>query len=996
MPERLSALGRSLVSIVALALILLGPPLALVRFIGNPLPSSVPGLAEITDALTRTGIDDRAVVKFLAVLAWIVWLQIAAAIGAQIAGELRNRPAPSLPVLPGFQGAARHLVAGVALVAVIAGSTRTPATAAPFPAPPSADFVDADVRPVSDPPVDARTSEAPPEPAGIPTTGYVVQRHDSLWSIAETVLGDGFRWREVRDLNIGRPQPDGGALTASTDVIRPGWVLTVPVQAKEAHPPSTTHQVQPGEHLWKIAEDALEASLQREAADGEIDPYWRDLIELNRSTLPDPGNPNLLHGGETLRLPDPLGTGPGRNDPHGEQNAPPAPPAEPTPPDPAPSLTAPSPTEAPAPTAPKTSAPTTIAQGAPVPAHNERADEDGNAEEISDGNDDVDVIPGVLGIAATGLAAAVAARVLRRRRDRQARATPGNVVPPTPDELVDTHREVVGHGDTNQTTEVRAALAEAATHVASRRRGRCRPRLIQVDANRIDVFLEDPDVDPPPGWVVEASGQVWARSRGEMSDASYADVAPLLATLGRPDQDTELLYDVETAGCTVLSGDAEPVEDLLRSVLREIVHRNGETVVVAVGDLPTPSDPAVRHVDTWDEIADEALGWAQLSAGALAAHKLDSAFLARGSGRSVDGTVPMLIVCDGAPEDNRFQELVQLAVNGAAVAILVATDRPGGPGTQVILTDGRLEIPALGLELEPQAIDADVASDIDALVEAADAPAQPPAHEPQTTPSPLDPSSNGQPYEDPGYEVLIRVLGQIEAEGGREALKPKQLGLLTYIATHPGCSAEQVEEALWPGPTSSRRHRLHITLSQIRSSIGSHHLPPFEDTGSYRVLETVRTDLDLFERRVKYADGKPAGEAATILRGALDLVTGPPFTYNARGRQSFSWVDTEHWISMTEAAIVKTSWDLWQIYTDAGDCDGAIWAAQRGLLASPTNTELTNCLLKAYAARGDLGAAERVYRSHLRALDHLDLGDPEDSTIELWEEVSEQSPAASP
>ena len=316
------------------------------------------------------------------------------------------------------------------------------------------------------------------------------------------------------------------------------------------------------------------------------------------------------------------------------------------------------------------------------------------------------------------------------------------------------------------------------------------------------------------------------------------------------------------------------------------------------------------------------------------------------------------------------------------------------------MLDGqRLAVPSLGLELDAQCVEAEAVEDIDELIEAADRPAQPSQPEDDrngsVTPDLAKVSHNGEPYTDPRYEVLVRVLGQIEAEGGQEPLKPKQLGLVTFIATHPGCSAEQVEEALWPDPISSRRHRLHITLSQVRSAIGAQNLPPFEDEGSYRVTDTVRTDLDLFERRVTYADGKSSDEAIPILRGALELVTGPPFSYNSRGRGSFAWIDTEHWTSMTEATVVKTAWDLWQLYTDAGDSDGAIWAAHRGLLASPTNTELTNCLLRAYAMRGDLGAAERVYRSHARALDRLDLGDPEDSTVELWGELVEcESPGA--
>ena len=55
-------------------------------------------------------------------------------------------------------------------------------------------------------------------------------------------------------------------------------------------------------------------------------------------------------------------------------------------------------------------------------------------------------------------------------------------------------------------------------------------------------------------------------------------------------------------------------------------------------------------------------------------------------------------------------------------------------------------------------------------------------------------------------------------------------------------------------------------------AIGPQHLPPFEDEGSYGVADTVRTDFDLFERRIKYADGRIAAEAIPILRGALELV----------------------------------------------------------------------------------------------------------------------------
>jgi nucleoid-associated protein YgaU/DNA-binding SARP family transcriptional activator len=987
MRERILLVLRGLGSLAALVLLLAGPPAALVRFVGNPLPAEVPDLAGIGDALTRTGIDDRTVIKILALLAWFVWIQIAAAVLAEITGQIRSLPAPSLPIVPGFQPIARQLVAGVVLISALSGPGRTGAPAAAATPPPVTAIVEEEPTPSAAPsrPVATMESAAPVAPASPATSEYIVQRHDSLWSIAEDLLGDGYRWREIRDLNLGKVQPDGGALTATSDVIHPGWTLTVPSSTAAPSPSGPipkTHSVERGEHLWDIAEETLETALGRAATHAEIDPYWREVVEHNRADLPDPSNPDLLFAGNTVRLPPVPGT---ETEAPAEQ--PPAPSASPPEAEPLPA--SPSPAPAPARPVPPTSPPTSTPSDTPEPL----GETDADAAEFEDGTEsEIGIAVGVLGVAGTGVAAVIALKLARRRRDRQARAAPGHVVPATPDDLLDTHREVAARADLDQYADVRAALAEVARHVAGRRRARCRPRLVQVDRYRIDVLLEEPDVNPPTGWMVEASGEVWATPRGQSADSESSCVAPLLATLGRPDGNTELLYDLEAAGSTTLTGDADTALRLVRSILREIVHQPDEVAVVTVGDLPVPDDPRVRTAAAWDEIADDVLTWARQSARALQAHKLDSAFIARGSGRSIDGTIPMLLVVDSVPDDERFEELLGLAHRGAAVAILVISgDRT--VGTSVLLADERLTVPSLGLELEAQGIDEEAADDIDELVEAADRPATAKEPEPNghALSSKMHASPNREPYTDPDFDVLVRLLGQIEAEGGREPLKPKQLGLLTYIATHPGCSAEQVEEALWPDPIATRRHRLHITLSQIRSAIGPQHLPPFEDEGSYRVADSVRTDLDLFERRIQYADGKPALEAIPILRGSLELVTGAPFSYNSRGRGSFAWVDTEHWMSTTEASVVKAAWDLWQLYTDNDDSDGAIWAAQRGLLASPTNTELTNCLLRAYATRGDQGAAERVYRSHVRALDRLDLGEPEDSTVELWDELAEHA-----
>jgi nucleoid-associated protein YgaU/DNA-binding SARP family transcriptional activator len=67
---------------------------------------------------------------------------------------------------------------------------------------------------------------------------YRVRPDDSLWRISESLLGDGFRWTEIWNLNQGRVMADGRRF-ADPDLIYPGWVLELPLQARtEATAPS--------------------------------------------------------------------------------------------------------------------------------------------------------------------------------------------------------------------------------------------------------------------------------------------------------------------------------------------------------------------------------------------------------------------------------------------------------------------------------------------------------------------------------------------------------------------------------------------------------------------------------------------------------------------------------------------------------------------------------------------------------------------------------------
>jgi hypothetical protein len=78
-----------------------------------------------------------------------------------------------------------------------------------------------------------------------------------------------------------------------------------PAPAPPPPPASATWTVAPGESLWGKADAVLSAAWGRPPTDREITPYWRSLVDANRSRLADPGNADLIFSGQVLELPPP-------------------------------------------------------------------------------------------------------------------------------------------------------------------------------------------------------------------------------------------------------------------------------------------------------------------------------------------------------------------------------------------------------------------------------------------------------------------------------------------------------------------------------------------------------------------------------------------------------------------------------------------------------------------------------------------------------------------
>lgn len=92
---------------------------------------------------------------------------------------------------------------------------------------------------VSEPgePAAGASESAAGEPSAAPDVPYYIVattpegEPEFLYGIAEKLLGDGERYREIFELNKGREQPDGQKMTTE-DVVEVGWVLQMPEDAE--------------------------------------------------------------------------------------------------------------------------------------------------------------------------------------------------------------------------------------------------------------------------------------------------------------------------------------------------------------------------------------------------------------------------------------------------------------------------------------------------------------------------------------------------------------------------------------------------------------------------------------------------------------------------------------------------------------------------------------------------------------------------------------------
>jgi len=231
---------RAAAGLAVIAGLLAGLPWGLARLTGSPLPPGWPGWAQAQRFLASP-LSDGAIIRFLADAAWLLWAVFALSLLIELIAVTRGQPAPRLPAIAPVQALAAALVGATMMTALHVPRAQTRS------APPLHAAI-ASATAIAAPLVPGRTAQldAASEPAARTTSSdsavparpkvYRVQENDDLWDIAERFLGDPEDWHEIYQLNEGKPQPDGRALT-DPNLIIPGWVLLIPQPAgTHAHP----------------------------------------------------------------------------------------------------------------------------------------------------------------------------------------------------------------------------------------------------------------------------------------------------------------------------------------------------------------------------------------------------------------------------------------------------------------------------------------------------------------------------------------------------------------------------------------------------------------------------------------------------------------------------------------------------------------------------------------------------------------------------------------
>lgn len=953
--HRERSLRRGAGALAGVALLLVGVPVLLLQLSytlldsPNPLTGATapwrwsPG--EIKDVLTRA-LDEQTVVDTIAriglAVAWIAVLVIAITVVLETR-SLRLHGV-SLPRVHGFgwsQAIARRLASGL-----LALSTVIPvhlAAAAPLSARAATTLPYSNAPPSSSPALPGRM--APSSGHAEMWTTYTVVRGDSIYGIAGRLAGgDRVRTREIAqqilDRNLGRTMNDGQKFT-SPGFIQVGWVLDIPYSPGEATADPTlvgspdpgalpadgsTYVVERGDSYWEIADHHLEILLGHEPTDAQVLDHTHELMDANVERLGNRTPAAMIYAGDVLVLPPPNGTEPPTPAPIPEDEAQEPPTAEPTPP-PLPSTTVPAePNSAPPAETPSTTT-ATSPPTPPVSIENETPIDDTELDETSN--------PWRALAIGSLFATGMAATVMRLRRRHLARRRPGYRLKVASPSAAMTETVLHAEARPDRVAALHRLLGDMAGRV---RLEGARPlvRAAQLTDDGVELLWTEPQPAPPKPWATTDGGWSW-RTPWPASPQRSSRPAPMLPTLvpvGVRENGEEVLIDLETAGSLSIDGQPELVAAFITQLVLSLgsspLADNLDLMAVAL-DVPG----AERMERLRGTRFEEALEWTKVrtseTEAALRSTKVATVLGARLRGRVNDEWEPLVVLAPSA-EAGAAKELVQVCAPGSGSAA-VLTCQPSANERIVIHSAEKAEWVGLGIVITPYLVTPEAGADLAELLDHAENADE---REAVLNDSPIvfdeaPTSTCADGLATKPYDVLVRVLGEVVVEGCPEHLTEAEVELLALLATARPDGPINIDRLAtllahdeWRTP---KIRSIQARISHLRRKLGagadgSPLLPDSRAaTGSpsrYLLSARVVTDVDLLDHAYRCSLDLSFSEATPILRSALELVRGKPYTAKA----GYSWAYDEHAASRAVQVVGDAASRLVDLYGEAGDLTG--------------------------------------------------------------------------
>ncbi|SMX95228.1 hypothetical protein BSP109_02852 [Brevibacterium sp. Mu109] len=722
---------RAIAALVVLAALLVGAPLALMAWRGNPWPAG--GWAEIQLLTTST------IVGAFVTAGWLAWALMTVCILTETIAVVTGKTARRIPfVLPGQQEFARYLILSVAALGLGAGTMTNGAIAQP------ASASEATAQTVHA--FAFTTPAAAPDEVEVDSRqgpSITLQTDTTAWRLAETRLGDGARWHEIRDLNHGIQLADGTTFTQGTQTLPAGTTLHLPADAQNlptAAPNDDTPDTEAGgtdttEHVAEDREGADHtAGNIEDAAPAETvtvvrgDTLWdiseeetgnphryKEVFEASKGTRQPGGeyltDPDLIKPGWTITIP--------RDVPAADDQAPETA-------DVAPELEEPAPTELterPPTDPPSVEAPSEDAEESPAEAV-DRVEQVDDTEE----NSTILGMPWALaGLTGAGTLLAGGLLIgLRQRRAAQFRARrPGRTIRPADPELAATERTITAAGPLGEEMLIfiDAALRRLAGTVHAA--GSAMPPVAAVEARlgedgSLTLHLSDTAELPEPWhgtpdrlhWhVPTATDIIDLGLLSEETDPPY----PLLVTIGQADTGELWLFNCEEVGILNVTGDLNSGRNVVRHLIAQLAvnpwAQGVKVDCIGLGSEATPLGEGISYHAPGDQ-ANAAI--AETIADAIAmvdrATEYDIDVATGRTGQADDDLWPSrLLILDAASDEAADNELVGLdqlmgvvshQIGRTATSILILGEHTDTAGTELRLTGtGRVVLEQAGLDL---------------------------------------------------------------------------------------------------------------------------------------------------------------------------------------------------------------------------------------------------------------------------------------------------------